>query len=189
MSVTFEEVIAAWINATEAERDNFFGEGDMLVEQTRPDMLRAMGFDTQEAFLKALGSAIGMSRRTLYARRRVATTFERSAPERDYPLRWGVFLAAAGTDDPAFWAARAVDETLSAAALADMYKLEAGQESDRMQVEKVLSTVDMRAVWFGGSLALMPVDEADCDGLRVGDRVQVSAWREKDVQIAAHEEN
>jgi len=175
---SLQAVADALRTAAEYERMALFVQGDVLLAACEPDSRAALGYATQEELLADLGAETGMSRRTVFNRMKVSRTFPHGTPERDYPLLWGVFLAAAGTDDPALWVARASDESLSASALTDTYRLETGKRVQERTVEKVLSTVNMRVVWFGGSLALMPVDGGALGVLRDGDRVQVSAWRE-----------
>ncbi|MBD3284621.1 hypothetical protein GF395_04245 [Candidatus Uhrbacteria bacterium] len=173
---TLQDVADAMRTALEHERMAAFAQGDALVIAAQPETRERLGFRTLDALFEAIGAETGQSRRTLYNYRKVSQTFAPNA--RDAPVSWSVYLVAAGTDDPLAWLARAADESLSAAALRDVYKLETGRAAEQHQVERVLSTETARVMWLAGRRALMLDDQQAEAALEPGEYVQVTVWRE-----------
>jgi hypothetical protein len=172
----FTAYITRLMESADAERHNMFVEGDILSDGVQPKNLALMGFPSKEDFYRAVGSEIGMSRRTQINRIKVATTFGDDV--RDYPLRWGVFLVAAETDTPRYWLDIAHDEALSKEALKDRIKLATGTMA--AEVRRVLSTAPAHVVdaYIGDTLrrVIMLKDQADEDRLADSYELQVTAF-------------
>lgn len=137
-----EDLFTVLMGEQDDVRDAMFRAGDALVYALT--QRKAWGYPSNKAFLEYVGGKMGKSKRALDYRISTAKAFPPA--DRDIPVAWDIYRAAAGTDNPLYWVARAADEALSAAKLRTVYKQVAGREPDEIRVAWPLRNADARMV-------------------------------------------
>lgn len=123
---SFEELTDAMISQQEHANRAFFAQGDYLLANATEGQLPRMGCKNRASLLRNVGDKTGYSKRLLEYRWQVSDTFPNALIAkgpyagtvlRELPIRWSVYLEAAQSSDPVYWAVRAADEGLTRAKL------------------------------------------------------------------------
>ena len=182
---TLEDLLSVFATLTESVTAARFAEGDALLLACDPATVRALGFPSKSALLRAVGDAASLSKRALEYRMSTSAAF--APDDRTAPVAWDVYRACAATDNPTGWLARAVDGHLSADKVRHEVKATRGT-LDEVRVEYVTRTAEATVtVKDMNKLVLRFADEHDVRPVRVGESVQVTITRVVSVHGVAQE--
>ena len=173
-----EDLFTILMGEQDDVRDAKFRTGDALLYALT--QRKAWGYKSNRALLEYVGGKMGRSKRSLDYRIKVARTYPPA--DRDIPVAWDVYRAAAGTDAPQLWLHYAADNSLSADKVRGLYAQVKGSDPNALDITWPLRNAEVvfdhmyRSQARGLQITFLVLDESkvDLDALEAASVGQLS---------------